>query len=238
MDLTGKTALVVGGSSGIGLATARLLAAGGARVLVAGRDRQKLSAAEGPGITGAVLDAASRDDLKRFFAECPALSFLVLSLSGGKGAGPFRTLDLADVVDGLEAKFLPQLRTLQAALPRLEPEASVTFVSAASAGAAIPGTAGLAAINAAIEAVVPPLAVELAPVRVNAVSPGVVDTPWWNAMPPDAKQAYFTWARTRLPVRRVGTPEDLAEAIVLAATNRYITGTVITCDGGARLVAG
>jgi len=57
-------------------------------------------------------------------------------------------------------------------------------------------------------------------------------------MPPDAKQAYFTWARTRLPVRRVGTPEDLAEAIVLAATNRYITGTVITCDGGARLVAG
>ncbi len=114
----------------------------------------------------------------------------------------------------------------------------MTLVSAASAGAAIPGTAGLAAINGALEATVPVLAVELAPIRVNAVSPGMVDTPWWNALPPETKARYFERARRTLPVRRVAAPEDLAEVIVLAATNRFMTGSVLTCDGGGRWVMG
>ncbi len=237
MDLKGKRALVVGGSSGIGLATARLLAARGARVTAAGRDRKKL-AAVGEGIEGAVLDGTSPASLQEYFAGAPAIDLLVLALSGGKGAGPFRSLDLADLAEGLQAKLLAQLRTAQAALPKLAPEASITFVSAASAGAAIPGSAGLAAINAAIEAVVPVLAIELAPIRVNAVSPGLVDTPWWHGMPPEVKAAYFEQARKRFPVRRVGRPEDLAEVIATVAANPYMTGTVVTCDGGGRWVSG
>ncbi|ACL66397.1 short-chain dehydrogenase/reductase SDR [Anaeromyxobacter dehalogenans 2CP-1] len=237
MDLKGKRALVVGGSSGIGLATARLLAARGARVTAAGRDRTKV-AALGEGIEGAVLDAASPASLQEYFIGAPSIDLLVLALSGGKGAGSFRSLDIGDLAEGLHAKLLPQLRTAQAALPRLAPEASITFVSAASAGAAIPGTAGLAAINAALEAVVPVLAVELAPIRVNAVSPGLVDTPWWDASPPEVKAGMFEQARKRFPARRVGRPEDLAEVIVTVAANPYMTGTVVTCDGGGRWVSG
>lgn len=238
MTLEGKRALVVGGSSGIGLAAARRLAARGMAVTIAGRDRGRLAAAAVGGLEPAVLDATSAEDLARHFAGSPTLDALVLALSGGKGAGPFRALDLAELASGLEAKLLAQLRTLQAALPRLAPEASVTFVTAASAGAAIPGTAGLAAINAALEATVPVLAVELAPVRVNAVSPGVVDTPWWDAVPAEMKAAFFERARQTLPVRRVGTPDDLGEVIALAATNPYMTGAVLTCDGGGRWVRG
>jgi NAD(P)-dependent dehydrogenase (short-subunit alcohol dehydrogenase family) len=101
----------------------------------------------------------------------------------------------------------------------------------------MPGTAGIAAINGAVEALVKPLAVELAPIRVNGVSPGFVDTPWWSAMPEDARRDYFAQAAEALPARRVATADDVAEAVVMAATNANITGTVIETDGGARLVS-
>jgi NAD(P)-dependent dehydrogenase (short-subunit alcohol dehydrogenase family) len=81
------------------------------------------------------------------------------------------------------------------------------------------------------------LAVELAPIRVNAVSPGVVDTPWWSGMPDEARAAYFAQAEQALPIGRIATAEDVAEAVVLAAVNPNLTGTVIESDGGARLVS-
>ena len=112
---------------------------------------------------------------------------------------------------------------------------SVTLVSAASARAAIPGTAGLAAINGAIEAMVRPLAIELAPVRINAVSPGVIDTPWWDALPAQAKRGVFAQTCASLPVGRVGRPDDVAAAIAMVATNGFMTGTVIEVAGGAQL---
>jgi NAD(P)-dependent dehydrogenase (short-subunit alcohol dehydrogenase family) len=99
------------------------------------------------------------------------------------------------------------------------------------------GIAGLAAINGAVEALVKPLATELAPIRVNGVSPGFVDTPWWSGLPEEARQAYFAQAAAVLPVRRVATADDIADAVVLAATNPNLTGTVIETDGGARLVS-
>src|SRR5512142_2098123 len=134
MDLHWKRALVVGGSSGIGLAAARRLQAMGMAVVIAGRDRARLEAAATGGLEAAALDGASPADLQRYFATAPTLDALVVALSGGKGAGPFRGLDLAELAAGLEAKLLAQLRTVQAALPRLAPEGSVTLVTAASAG--------------------------------------------------------------------------------------------------------
>jgi NAD(P)-dependent dehydrogenase (short-subunit alcohol dehydrogenase family) len=97
--------------------------------------------------------------------------------------------------------------------------------------------AGIAAINAAVEALVKPLAAEFAPIRVNGVSPGFVDTPWWSALPEEARQAYFAQAAQVLPVRRIATADDIAEAVVLAATNSNLTGTMIEADGGARFVS-
>jgi NAD(P)-dependent dehydrogenase (short-subunit alcohol dehydrogenase family) len=97
-------------------------------------------------------------------------------------------------------------------------------------------TAGLAAINSAIEGLVKPLAVELKPRRVNAVSPGVVDTPWWNWMAEDQKQAAFDKFARATPVGRVGRPSDIAQSIVFLIGNSFMTGCILACDGGLRLV--
>jgi NAD(P)-dependent dehydrogenase (short-subunit alcohol dehydrogenase family) len=104
--------------------------------------------------------------------------------------------------------------------------------------AALPGTAGLAAVNGALEAMVPPLAVELAPLRVNAVSPGVIETPWWDGMPAEERTAMFAEHAAALPVGRVGRPEDVAQAILLTATNGFVTGSVVECNGGLSLPTG
>jgi NAD(P)-dependent dehydrogenase (short-subunit alcohol dehydrogenase family) len=228
--------VVVGGTSGIGQAAAELFAGRGYRVTIGGRNRERLeAAADRLGVAGMVVDGASPMSARAFFDAVGSLDHLVLALSGGAGAGPFRTLPLEDLRSGFEAKFWAQLTTLKAALPHLRDEGSVTFVSAISARAALAGTPGLAAINGAIEALVRPLAVELGPIRVNAVSPGVIDTPWWNVMPPKAKEDFFREAAASLPVRRVGSPSDVASAIVMVAENAFITGTVVEVDGGAHL---
>jgi NAD(P)-dependent dehydrogenase (short-subunit alcohol dehydrogenase family) len=239
MTLANRHAVVIGGSSGMGLETVRMLAEAGARVTATGRDDAKLQAAIaglGPGVRGVAFDARERPALDRFFAETGPVDHLVLSLSGGAGAGPFAQLDLQSLRRGFEEKFWPQVEAAQAGLARLVPGGSVTFISAISARIANPGTAGLAAINAAIEAMVGTLARELAPSRVNAVSPGVVDTPWWDRMPPDMKQAVFAQQRENLPVRRVGQPRDVAHAVRFLVENGFMTGAVIECDGGMRLL--
>ena len=123
----------------------------------------------------------------------------------------------------------------QAALLVLRDDGSLTFVTAGSAGSSRPGTAGLAAVNAAVEAMVPVLAVELAPIRVNAVSPGVIDTPWWDGADPEVRrQAFDTFAATA-PAGRVGRPEDVAEAIGFLIDGTFTTGVVLPVDGGSRL---
>ncbi|WP_433367243.1 SDR family oxidoreductase [Actinoplanes sp. CA-142083] len=105
-----------------------------------------------------------------------AIDWLVVSLSGGEGAGPIAGLDVAALRRAFDAKFWAHLTTLRAALPRLAPTGSITLIGAISARAAMPGTAGLAAVNGAVEALVKPLATELAPIRVNGVSPGLAAT--------------------------------------------------------------
>ena len=160
--------VVIGGSSGIGLATAKLLLKQGYTVTIAGRDGEKLAAAtaslEG-GLRSLVLDAAKLSSLGEAFAGIGAFSHLVLAMGSGHGAGPFATLDMADLLAGFQTKLIPHAAAAQAALPLLQPGGSITFVSAVSAQAAMPGTAGLAAVNAGIEAMVPVLAAELKPLR-------------------------------------------------------------------------
>ncbi|WP_242886270.1 SDR family oxidoreductase [Actinomadura litoris] len=233
--------LVCGGGSGIGAATAALFAGRGADVVITGRNEERLAktAANIDGnVTGRRMDAASGEQVAEFFAAGATYDHLVLALSGGSGAGPFATLDLDELREGFEGKFWPHLRLLQAALPHLAEDGSVTLLTASSARAALPGTSGLAAINGALEAMVRPLATELAPRRVNAVSPGVIETPWWDALPEAQRAAVFAEHAAALPVGRVGRPEEVAEAVVLAATNGFITGQVIECNGGLTLPAG
>ena len=237
--LSGQKLVVLGGTSGIGLEVARAAAARGARVVIAGRDRIRADAAcaslAGEAVAHA-LDAGDRSALDAFFDEVGPVDHLVLTLSGGEGGGEFASLDLQALRRGFEAKFWPQLETVQAALPALAPAASVTFVTAVSARIARPGTTGLAAINGALEAMVGGLARELAPRRVNAVSPGVIDTAWWSQAPAAVRQVVFEEQARTLPVGRVGQPEDVAQSVLFMATNGFTTGSIVECDGGLHLL--
>lgn len=227
--------IIVGGTSGIGLATAEYAVKAGYEVIAAGRDAAKFSAATAVGAVTAVLDASDQQACKKFFRDVGAFDHLVLCPSGAAGAGLFRELNLEDLRKGFEGKFWPQATCAQAALDTINRDGSITFVGAISSRAQQPGTAGLAAINAALEAMVPVLASELRPLRVNAVVPGVVDTPWWSRVPDEARKILFEEMAGLVAVGRIGKPEDLASAIMLLTTNTFITGTTLDCDGGWKL---
>ncbi|PSL46259.1 NAD(P)-dependent dehydrogenase (short-subunit alcohol dehydrogenase family) [Chitinophaga niastensis] len=232
-----KKVIVAGGSSGVGLATAALLAKEKANVIITGRSAARLADAAKavPGIQTTALDSNNRQELDAFFQSQGAIDHLVISLSGAKGAGKFSELSLKDLREGFEGKFWPQLNTLQAALPFVNKGGSITIITAISAISKAPGTSGLAAINGALELMVPTIAKEIKPLRINAVSPGVVDTPWWDFLPADAKAGAFREYASQLPVGRIGQPDDVADTILFLMRNGNITGTVVRCDGGLSL---
>ena len=228
-------AVILGGSSGVGLATAKHLLGLGFAVTITGRDAAKLEAARttiGGGVTTIVADAGNEAAMRAAFAQIGPFDHLVLALSGGKGIGPFATLPVATLRQGFDEKFFAHVTAAQAALPTLRQTGSIVFISAVSAQGAMPGSAGVAAINAAVAQLVPVLANELKPIRVNGVSPGVIDTPWWDFLPADQKSSAFAGFAARTPVGRVGKPEDVAQAIGFMLTNGFMTGHTLICDGG------
>jgi NAD(P)-dependent dehydrogenase (short-subunit alcohol dehydrogenase family) len=228
-----RKAIVTGGSSGIGLATAKLLAKQKAIVTITGRNEEKLQQVkQSTGLQTAAVDSTDRKALDDFFKKTGKIDHLVISVSGGKGMGNFADLNLNDLREGFEYKFWPQLNTLQAALPYMNTTGSITLITAVSGIAKRPGTSGLAAINGALELMIPVLAQELKPLRINAVSPGVVDTPWWNFVPENDKSKVFEQFTGTIPAGREAKPEEIADAIVFTLGNTYLTGTVVPCDGG------
>jgi NAD(P)-dependent dehydrogenase (short-subunit alcohol dehydrogenase family) len=239
MTETTQKALVLGGSSGIGLATVRLLAQQGMDVHAGGRDAGRLArlTAEMPRITTPQVDARVRAELDALMSKIGPLDHLVITLTSSEGPGPFADLDLGMLRRAFDDKFWAHAEAIQAALPRMADDGSITLVGAITAHAGMPGTAGIGAVNAAVEALVRPLAVELAPRRVNAVSPGVVDTPWWSGMPEDARAAFFEGMASHIPSRRIATAEQIARAVALLVTDTAFSGAVLQADGGARLVS-
>jgi len=224
--------IVAGGASGIGLATARQFADQGGMVTVTGRNAEKLKTAEQYGLSTARIDSADRDALDDFFKSYGSIDHLVSSVSGSKGMGNFAELSLQMLREGFDEKFWTNLNTVQAALPYMSKGGSMTVVTAISGIAKLPGTSGLGAINGALEIMIQVWAKELAPIRVNAVSPGVVDTGWWDFLPEEKKQEAFASFAKQIKVGRVGRPEEIAHAILFTAGNTYMTGKIIACDGG------
>ena len=234
--LTNRKTAILGGSTGIGLATAAALAQRGAEVTIGGRDRDRLAKAQASVSCRAIpVDATDAGSLRDFYEEAGPVDDLVVTVTRRGGAGPAADIADRDLVDAFEGKPVAHLQAAALSLPTLDERGSVTLVTAGSAQSALPGTALLASVNGAIEAAVPPLARELAPRRVNAVSPFVVETDWWSPLPEADRAATFAQFAERAPVGRNGAAEDVAHAITMLIENDYITGVVLPCDGGLRL---
>lgn len=229
--LAHQSVLVVGGSSGIGLAVARSALSEGAAVTIAGRNRDRLrEAAKTLGsVATAQLDTGDDAALAAFFANTAPFHHVLIS-AAQTPTGPIRTLPLVDAQAAMESKFWGAYRI--ARLARLVPGGSLTFVSGflserPSASSVLQG-----AINAALEALARGLALELKPVRVNTISPGMVDTPLWSKLEDDTKRAMFDRVGSNLPVGRVGQPADIANAAIFLMSTGFATGTVVRVDGG------
>lgn len=226
--------LVVGGSSGIGLATARAFAAAGARVTIASRSPGKLDAAVkdiGHAARAVVLDTADPVAVEALFSA-HTWHHVVVS-AAQTPSGPVRQLALDDAYAAMESKFWGAYRVARAA--RIHDGGSLTLVSGflsvrPSGGAVLQG-----AINAALESLVRGMALEFSPVRVNAVSPGMIRTPLWHGMDEGKRDAMFAAVADKVPAKRVGEAEDVANAILYAAATPFTTGSTILVDGGGAI---
>lgn len=134
-----------------------------------------------------------------------------------------------------DAKFWGYWRVVHALVAKIADGGSITLVTGAAARAALPGTSGVAAVNGPLEALSKELAVELAPIRVNTVSPGLTATEAYDGLPNEAREAMFAGAAARLPAGRTGLPQDIAHAVLMTATNAVVTGSTLDIDGGAHL---
>jgi NAD(P)-dependent dehydrogenase (short-subunit alcohol dehydrogenase family) len=236
ISLHGRHVLVVGGSSGIGLATAKMAAEGGAHVTIAGRSEAKLELAVqalGHGAIGRPLDAADDKSVADFFADAKAWDHVVASTGAG-GRGRLSELSMADAFAAMNGKFWTYVRIARAA--KVVSGGSLTLVSGLYGSKPAPGTALVGAINGAIDGLTRGLAIDFAPTRVNTVSPGIIDTPLWNRMPPADRSALFAQVAASLPARRVGEAQDVAQAIIFLMTNPFATGSIVQLEGGAMLV--
>jgi len=225
--------LVLGGSSGIGLAAARAMRDLGAKVTIASRSRDRVDAtARELGVAGVTLDVGSDEQVERFFANSGVWRHIVVSISPGK-SGPARDMSMPDAYSAMNAKFWSAYRTARAA--RIEPNGSLTIISGQVGKRPNPKSVLQGAINAGLEGLARGLALELAPARVNVVSPGLIDTPLHGGMSAEARQSLFKATADRLPVQRMGRAEDVAQAIVYVACNGFSTGATVRVDGGSTI---
>ena len=233
--LEGKHVVIVGGSSGMGKATAKMAVALGATVTIASRNAGRLKAAAieiGGEVKATPLDMTDEVGVKAWAAGLGKVDHLVISASS-VAHGAYVDLPTQDLREMIEAKFIGPYITARETLPYLTEGGSICFFSGVLSRRPSSGTTGLAAVNAAIETLAKGLAQELAgKVRVNCISPGMVDTDAYAGMPKEARSAMFEQVSDTLPVGRVGDASEIAKAVILAMTNGFMTGTVLDVDGG------
>lgn len=231
MTLAGKKVVVIGGSSGIGLATVELAKSMGADVVIASRSAAKLDPiAERLKVTAIPTDVTNDQSVAELFRRTGPVDHVLLTAAQLR-TGPFKTVAMEDVRATMEGKFWGAWRVAREA--EIRPGGSLTLVTGFLSVRPRPNSAIISAANGALESLARALALELAPARVNAVSPGVIDTPIRAAMPEAARKEMLAKTAAALPVGRVGTAEDIAQQIASFMTNGFATGSIVYIDGGA-----
>jgi len=238
MTLAGQKIVVIGGSSGMGLATARAAALDGAEVTIASSRQDRVDAALRhlpAGCAGAALDVRDEAQVSEFFERLGAFDHLAFTAGDAFAPRPLGALGLDEARAVFDVRFWGAVATIKHAAPRLRPGGSIGLTTGTVGRRPVPGAALAAAGAGATEGLVRGLAVELAPVRVNAVRAGAVRTPMWDGVPEAQREALFTRLAQGTLTGAVGRPEDLATAHLYLMENDYVTGTVLTVDGGLLL---
>jgi NAD(P)-dependent dehydrogenase (short-subunit alcohol dehydrogenase family) len=230
--------VIVGGSSGMGRALAEELVAQGSEVTVAGRSPGKLDAVHRElGVQTVAMDIGVEQDIERLFATTGKVNHIVTTAADIGGAyQPISEYDVNAARSAVDSKLFGPLLLAKHGASMLESGGSIVFTSGIAAYRPGPRASLLAALNGALASLAAALAVELAPIRVNVVSPGWVDTAIWQDVAGDAAAATLAAMAARLPAGRIGRIQDIAAAIIALLRNGFITGTVLHADGGHRLV--
>ncbi|MBL8377687.1 MAG: SDR family oxidoreductase [Burkholderiales bacterium] len=236
--MTGSKVVVVGGGSGIGLAVAKAAAAAGARVVIAGRDAGKLAAAAreiGTNVATASADARDEGQLAALFAVQAPIDHLVVTVGPGSTRQRYTSFLEQPTTDAralFDNKFWAQYLCAKLAAPHIAKGGSITLFGGGASRRPVKAMAALAAVQAAIEGLTRGMALDLAPVRVNAVAPGRIASSSFADMPDAARKEMLDKWAAGLPVGRIGLPEDAAAAALYLMGNAYTTGNILYVDGG------
>jgi NAD(P)-dependent dehydrogenase (short-subunit alcohol dehydrogenase family) len=238
-ELLGQTVVVIGGSAGIGLETARRARAEGAKVILTGRNREPLqrAASEVDALSIAAFDATDPASLERFFRELPATIDHVMVTAGGPHYGRLLEMDLEQARRALDAHPLLMLQVARNAAHKVRPGGTLVFMGGTGGRRPSIGLGIVPTVTAALPALTASLALELAPVRVNLIAAGFVDTPLSASLLGDNLEKRRNQLRATLPIRRVVGPKDVAALAVHIMTNTALTGATYDIDGGQQFVA-
>ncbi len=239
MELDGQRVVIIGGTSGMGLATARAAAGAGAHVTVASSSEHKVASALAtlpPSCTGRAVDIRDEAAVAALFSEVGPFDHLVITAGDTFLARALRDADSAEVERGLAVRFTGAVSAVRLASASLAPTGSVSLTSGQVAVRPQRGATLAAAGAAAVEGLALGLAVELAPVRVNVVRPGPIETEMWDAYGPEDRAGHLAATAQRTLTQTVGQPSDVAAAFLYLMQNSFVTGTVLPVDGGIVLV--
>jgi NAD(P)-dependent dehydrogenase (short-subunit alcohol dehydrogenase family) len=233
--LQDKTVLIVGRGSGIARAIALLACADGARVVVAGRDRGKLASAyRDSDINAEAVDLTDDASIAALAERVGAVDHVV-STASARARGNLADLHRCNLQQSFDTKVIGPMMLTKSIASQVNPGGSFVLFSGVHAFKHNVGCLGVGITNGAVDFLCRWLAVELAPIRVNAISPGVIDTGAWDALGEDGKRDYFQHIAAGNPVGRIGTPDDIADAALFAMTNTFMTGMTLKVDGGETL---
>lgn len=234
-SLKDRTVLVVGRGGGIARAVALAARDAGASVVAAGRDQAALeSAYDGLRITDEYVDLTDEASIDALGLRLGTVDHVV-STASARARGRVADLDREAVRLAFDTKVIGPIMLAKHLASRMPQDGSFVFFSGATAVKPEIGTLAVAATNGAVDTVIRSFALELAPIRVNAVSPGVIDTGAWDGLGEQAKAEYFKDNSTRNPARRIGTVDDVAETVLFALTTTFLTGVTLGIDGGQPL---